>query len=202
MRANRSTVAMTATSRATCSTRTTAAAADSTGFGRTTERRCRSSTPDRRTSALSSRPFFNVPLTEPPSRVLLGRRLIGKCVSQLQVSGATDLKLVQLLDPGLLRLSLRPAQITATNTSHYPRTRRWAEEIHRQIGWAQGLIWMSARMNCDRAVILFGDRVDPSALTVTGPPVDLDDSAGVIYVRDIGAKAGIRVTWPSSIPAP
>ncbi|MFF5182889.1 RES family NAD+ phosphorylase [Streptomyces sp. NPDC000345] len=40
----------------------------------------------------------------------------------------------------------------------YPRTRFWAQELRRQAGQAQGLVWQSRRHRPREALVLFGDR--------------------------------------------
>lgn len=139
--------------------------------------------------------FHDVPLRG-ARRFLPGRRLIDKCVSELRLVPTAKLRLVELHDPGLLRLQLRPHELTATNSKHYPRTRVWAQELHRQLPWAHGLVWMSARFNVERALVLFGDRVDSAWLATGGLPIRLDDAAGIHYVRSLGRRAGIDVSWP------
>lgn len=108
------------------------------------------------------------------------------------------LKLAQLHDPGLLRLGLRPANLTDTGPSHYPRTRLWAAAVHAQLEWAQGLVWVSARYNTSRAYVLFGDRVDPERLVQTGAPRPLDRGEGFEWLRATAADAGIMISRPAA----
>lgn len=42
----------------------------------------------------------------------------------------------------------------------------WAQAIHNHRADVDGLVWMSARWNTDKAVVLFGDRVPTTSLHV------------------------------------
>ncbi len=149
--------------------------------------------------ALFETVFHNVPVRARATgfKMLLGKHLYERDVTELAVTASSGLSLVQLHDPGLSALGLRPGQLTDTTSFHYPRTTRWAQACHEQLDWAQGLIWMSARLNTNWAVILFGDRIAPGDLAASGPPFALDDEAGFAYVRDLGGSARIDVTRPS-----
>lgn len=76
-----------------------------------------------------------------------------------------DLRLAQLHSGGLRRLLLKQGQITDTEADEYPRTVMWAAAIHAARPELDGLLWMSARWNSSRAVVLFGDRVSEADLT-------------------------------------
>lgn len=74
------------------------------------------------------------------------------------LSPTRDLRLASLMGDGLRVLGTEAKHVTATLSSKYARTVRWAEEAH-GAGF-DGLVWMSNRRNTDRAYVLFGDRVD------------------------------------------
>lgn len=67
------------------------------------------------------------------------------------------LRLARFLGVGLPRLGIRPHQLTDTPKREYDRTVAWGEAAHR--AGFDGAVWMSGRLNTDRAYVLFGDRV-------------------------------------------
>jgi RES domain len=139
--------------------------------------------------------FHDVPISG-TRKFLRGSRLIGQQLSELALAPTTTVNLVELHDPGLLRLGLRPRQLTATNAAHYERTVAWAQALHHQLPWAQGLLWMSARLNTAKCLMLYGDRIESTRLTVVGTPMPLDDATGSSFVQDLGRQAGIDVSRP------
>lgn len=95
--------------------------------------------------------------------------------SQIEIVRA--LRLVDLTKIGLQRMNITPSAMFETNADDYPRTRRWATWL-REMTQAQGLIWMSVRQPEHKAVILFGDRIDGTAVrTVAGSTLPLADPA-------------------------
>jgi hypothetical protein len=139
--------------------------------------------------------FHDIPIRG-ARKFLRGSRLIGQQLSELALVPSSTVNLVELHDPGLLRLGLRPSQLTATNAAHYGRTVAWAQALHQQLPWAQGLLWMSARLNTAKCLMLYGDRIESTGLTVAGTPMPLDDATGSSYVQDLGCQAGIDVSRP------
>lgn len=150
-------------------------------------------------AAIAETIFHDIPLRG--RRLVAGHKLVGRRLAEVEVSGSKPLRLVELHDPGLLRLGLRPDNLTQTSAYHYPRTRIWAQACHEQLAWAQGLIWMSARFNAARALVLFGDRVPSSQLALgASPPEELDHGAGLVRVRELGKNVGIVVATPPASP--
>lgn len=91
--------------------------------------------------------------------------------SQLEMRVA--LQLVDLTKLGLQRMGLRPSQMFETDADDYPRTRRWAEYFHRDVGGAGGLLWMSSRQPEARALMLFAGSFDAGAVRPIGEPQPL-----------------------------
>ncbi|MGH3868662.1 MAG: RES family NAD+ phosphorylase [Pseudonocardiaceae bacterium] len=137
--------------------------------------------------------FHDIPIRG-TRKFLRGSRLIGQQLSELVLAQNTIVNLVELHDPGLLRLGLRPSQLTATNANHYGRTVAWAQALHQQLPWAQGLLWMSARLNTVKCLMLYGDRIESTGLRVVGTSMPLDGATGSRYVQDLGRQAGIDVS--------
>ncbi|WP_194164909.1 RES family NAD+ phosphorylase [Pseudactinotalea sp. HY160] len=99
------------------------------------------------------------------------------------VAGALEvgrpLRLAKFHGTGLRRLGLRPEQLTTESAYRYDLTVPWAQAAHG--GGFDGIVWMSARCNSDRAYVLFGDRVPRQDLHVVAdygrlftPGPDLD----------------------------
>jgi hypothetical protein len=130
-------------------------------------------------------------------QILVGNRIVDWVLSELTLSQSLNLALVQLHDPGLARLGVAPRQLTATLAAHYDRTVLWAAAVHDQLDWAQGLLWMSARLNTSKAVMLFGDRVSPRSLASVGRRRRIDNGAGWRLLERTGDSAGIVVAQPA-----
>ena len=79
------------------------------------------------------------------------------------------LQLVDLTKLGLQRMGIRPSEMFETDAGDCPRTRAWARWLHDSMPKAQGLTWLSARNPEARSIMLFGDRVKPSALRAHQP---------------------------------
>ena len=80
------------------------------------------------------------------------------------VETTRELRLAAFHGAGLRRLGVEAHQLTASPARTYPATVRWAEAAH-AVG-VDGLVWMSARLNTDRAYVFFGDRVNAEDLRV------------------------------------
>ena len=75
------------------------------------------------------------------------------------VTASRDLLLVDLTTDGLHRLKLPKEELITSAARDYPETARWAEALHQQFKDIDGLMWMSRQRDRDRALVLFGDRV-------------------------------------------
>ena len=82
-----------------------------------------------------------------------------------------DLRLIDLTTDGLHRLRLPKQELIDSPSRDYPSTARWAEALHHQFPDLDGLLWMSRQRDQDRALLLFGDRVqgDLRGSTISGP---------------------------------
>lgn len=75
-----------------------------------------------------------------------------------------DLRLATFHGMGLRRLGVEPNQLTSIPPRAYRATVAWARAAH--AAGLDGAVWMSARLNTDRAYIFFGDRVQEDDLRV------------------------------------
>jgi hypothetical protein len=131
-----------------------------------------------------------------------GERLIRRAaVTDLRISAlvtVSDLTLISLLTTADLAAACQDEWLVQTPASEYPQTRRWAQWLRAQAPWAQGLAWPSVRHVGGRALVLFGDRCQPDALEpVPGSSVDLDDSAGTVWLNQRLAHYRISIRPPA-----
>ncbi len=141
-------------------------------------------------AALAETAFHDVPVRG-PARVVFESRLAPLSIVTLQPQ--RDLCLVQLHGFGLRRLSIRATNLTDTEAAAYPRTTEWARALHAALPDIDGLVWMSRQFNSSPALVLFGDRISASDLTVTEPPVPLFAGRGRDLVDRAANAAGIAV---------
>lgn len=103
--------------------------------------------------------FHNVPVDAPDKFVDLdgcAQRGHG------QVVPARDLKLADLTTDGLHRLKVSKAELIGSAPTDYLQTALCAQAIHHQYPDADGLLRVSRQPDRDRALMVFGDRVDES----------------------------------------
>lgn len=93
-------------------------------------------------------------------------------VSAIQLD---EVKLVDLRVQGLQRAGLQRREMIDTNPDDYPRTRAWARHLWQSYPEAQGLLWMSRRDETTAAIMLFGDRVPPTAVGQARQPQHIRD---------------------------
>jgi hypothetical protein len=146
-----------------------------------------------RRGAIAESVFHDVPIRPASFRAVSLHKLEHRVLSRLRTR--RDLQLVQLHHPGLGRLGLAPAEITATDPSEYPRTRRWAQAFH-DYGSHDGLVWISRLHNIDKAYTFFGDRVAPADLSPEGDPVPLSTAPGLDLVYELAEESGITIVHP------
>lgn len=90
------------------------------------------------------------------------RRLAGRVCSTL--SFGRDFQLLDLSKVALRGLGIPPRQLIDTTKAHYPATRAWAGQMYAAHPHVQGFLWSSRQDDRALAVVLFGNRVNPSAL--------------------------------------
>ncbi len=77
-----------------------------------------------------------------------------------------DLKLAKLFTPDLMKWKLTRTQLIDTPKSQYRKTRAWSEPIHDSAEEPEGMLWTSRAFDEERAMMLFGSRINPSDLKV------------------------------------
>lgn len=143
-----------------------------------------------RPTAIAETVFHDVPLRPKSARRVSFRKLEKRRLSPVRTR--RDLRLVQLHHPGLGRLGLEPGDITATDPSEYPRTREWAQALHRH-GGHEGLVWMSRLQNTGKACTFFGDRVSRADLESSGESLALSERPGLDLVYELAEAYGITI---------
>ncbi|MFS2221425.1 RES family NAD+ phosphorylase [Pantoea sp. B65] len=87
-------------------------------------------------------------------------------LARSQISSKEDIQLVDLNPRFMKKNGITQNDLLGSSADNYPETRRWAEKIHDDNPEAQGLQWPS-KQHGDKAVMLFGDRIDIHNLDVT-----------------------------------
>ena len=85
-----------------------------------------------------------------------------------QVRPGADLLLADLGSKALRKLGVERKRLIDTEKDQYPITRLWAEAIHGECPDVQGMCWTSRQDDSARAMVSFGDRVDPGLLRQAG----------------------------------
>ena len=110
-----------------------------------------------------------------------------------RLSLEADLRLVDLTGLALRRLGLTRGQLLEAAERLWRKTARWAEALHEVDSNAHGLLWVSRQCDTARAVVLFGDRLDPSRLRPGGPAEPLRAGRGFRRVCEAAGRANIVV---------
>ncbi|MDE1189164.1 MAG: RES family NAD+ phosphorylase [Pantoea sp.] len=87
-------------------------------------------------------------------------------LARSQISSKEDIQLVDLTPRFMKKNGITQGDLLGSSADNYPETRRWAEKIHSDNPQAQGLQWAS-KQHGDKAVMLFGDRVNIHDLNVS-----------------------------------
>ncbi len=139
--------------------------------------------------ALMETVFHNVPY-KPGFKFLSLSILDGQVNSTLTLK--RSLHLIDLSTIALHKLGIKRTQMIDTTEAHYPRTRRWAQAFYEQFPKAQGLRWTSRQDDHAHAVLLFGNRIKPSDLSVGPDPMPLIlDGEAILPVLDLAVRLGV-----------
>jgi hypothetical protein len=114
--------------------------------------------------ALMESVFHDVPYRPGLKTVSKSKYVEGAICSTLSLTG--DLQLVDLSSVSLHKLGVAPADLTQTEAAYYAASREWALALYGQNSTAQGFIWTSRRDDDAKAILLFGNRVEPGMLEV------------------------------------
>jgi hypothetical protein len=103
------------------------------------------------------------------------------------------IQLAFLAGLGLRRLGLRRRYLIESGPGSYGLTAAWAVALHASPAAPAGLLWTSRQDDTASAILLFGDRVQASAIRVASDPVPLDSGPGLALVDDAATLAAITV---------
>jgi hypothetical protein len=103
-----------------------------------------------------------------------------------------ELRLVNLSGKALRKLGIARTVLLESPASDYPRTRPWAEALHRQFHEADGLCWVSRQDDEAHALVLFGDRIRRGDLKIIQPPADIvNDPKPYLQVLELARMIGV-----------
>lgn len=110
-----------------------------------------------------------------------------------EITPLRDLQLARLHSGGLRAVTVMARRLVDTEATHYPRTVRWAEAIHRQTK-VDGLVWMSRNWNGRKSIVLFGDRVSEGDLRIEQLGLRVfADPDGFEWLAELGQGMHIQV---------
>ena len=104
-----------------------------------------------------------------------------------------DLKLAKLFTPDLAKWKLTRAQLIDTSRSQYSSTRAWSPPIHEAPQSPEGMMWTSRACDEDKAMMLFGSRVNSADLKLISTVKVTSDPACWEVVEQQGARADILI---------
>ena len=107
---------------------------------------------------------------------------------------AAPLVLRSFLAPDLMKLGVARNQLIDTLSREFPDTRRWSAALHRKDTVTEGMVWESRAYPSSLAMMFFGDRVPPGALSVVNTVrIDADPSLAMRF-KALADRSGITLT--------
>lgn len=86
-------------------------------------------------------------------------------LARSKIASKEDLELVDLNPRFMKKHGITQADLLGSSADNYTETHQWAEKVHADNPVAQGIQWAS-KQHGDKAVMLFGDRVDTKKLKI------------------------------------
>ena len=141
-------------------------------------------------AALYETIFHDIPITA--RRKTVPRTLVqNRAHGRLQVR--RDLQLASLRGPDLRRWRISRNSLITTSPSLYRDTARWAQAIHHQFPYVDGLFWTSHQCDPDTAYLFFGDRVAAGDYGIVQARDGLVDVVFLSDVHQAGQRSGISI---------
>ncbi|MGI5498727.1 RES family NAD+ phosphorylase [Lentzea sp. CA-135723] len=150
---------------------------------------CMSAAPE---TAIAERFLREFALAECNARILQRTALTGQVLTE--VRSHTDLNLIRLYYAPDLAAVHQDPWLTTTTPNRFHVTREWAEWLHREVPWADGILWQSIADMPRQTVVLFDDRC--AAPPATGTVRALDDPAELPWLIDLLKPYGVEVNPP------
>lgn len=101
-------------------------------------------------------------------------------LARSQIASGEDLQLVDLNPRFMKKHGITQAELLGSSADNYTETHQWAEKVHADNPEAHGMQWAS-KQHGDKAVMLFGDRINAKKLKVI---IDAEPAAASKAVND------------------
>ncbi|WP_439658951.1 RES domain-containing protein [Lentzea sp. HUAS TT2] len=131
-------------------------------------------------------------VTQAVQRILPRRALAGQVLTQLQTTG--DLNLIRLYTSQEVAAVHQDSWLTTSTPDRFHTTREWASWLHKEVPWADGILWQSIADMPRETVVLFDDRC-PAPQRI-GTSRALDDPAELPWLIDLLKPYGVEVDPP------
>lgn len=106
---------------------------------------------------------------------------------------ASPLALRSFLTPDLMKLGVARNQLIDTSSREFPDTRLWSAALHRKDTFTHGMVWESRPYPSSIAMMFFGDRVPPGALSVVNSTrIDADPVLAMRF-RALADRSGVAL---------
>lgn len=137
--------------------------------------------------------FHDVPYAPGLKTLSKNSHVIGRFRSTIR--SPRDLRLINLSAIPLRKLGISRSGLIDTDASEYPLTRQWALAFHEQNPEAEGLIWTSRQADPERAIVLFGDRLNSFSFKIISEPKSLilTDGSACVELLQLAARLGVLI---------
>ena len=134
--------------------------------------------------------FHDLDPAQPFKTYSLGKLADVRC-SVLRV--ASPLALRSFLAPDPMKLGVARNQLIDTSVREFADTRRWFTALHRKDAGTHGMAWESRAYPSSMAMMFFGDRVPPAALSVVNTVrIDADPSLASRF-KALADRSGVTL---------
>ena len=134
--------------------------------------------------------FHNLDPAQPFKTYPLSKLADVRC-SVLRVTSSLALR--SFLTPDLMKLGVARNQLIDTPAREFPDTRRWSAALHRKDAETNGMVWESRPYPSSLAMMFFGDRVPPVALSVVSSTrIDVDPTHAMRF-KALAERSGVTL---------
>jgi len=134
--------------------------------------------------------FHDLDPAQPFKTYPLGKLADVRC-SVLRVT--RPLALRSFLAPDLMKLGVARGQLIDTPARAFPDTRRWSAALHRKDAATQGMVWESRPYPSSLAMMFFGDRMPPEALSVVSTTLIDADPMLAMRFKALADRSGVTL---------
>ena len=106
---------------------------------------------------------------------------------------ASPLGLRSFLAPDLMKLGVARNQLIDTPSREFPDTRRWSAALHRKDAVTHGMVWESRAYPSSLAMMFFGDRMPPGALSVVSTVRINADPSLAMRFKTLADRSGVTL---------